>query len=209
MEYLLRLVEYMGQYPYLVVLVAFLMMMFLFPIPEEAALFIGGTLSASAGGYMWAPTLAAGIIGIVISDYWPFILSKTYGQRLINKPIFKRFIPPHRQEKAVNFVQKHGVWAVFIVRFIPGGFRNPTYVVCGLSNITSKAFVLTSLLGAFFSIHFSFWAGYFLSDELPPIADLIKTVERNSIIIVSSIISILIVFYIYRKIYKKYFKKKI
>lgn len=206
MEYLNTLITYIGNYPYLVVLAAFIMMMFLFPIPEEAALFVGGVLSASKGGYMWLPTIIAGYIGVIISDYWPFILAKIYGQKIINKPFFKKIMSEERQERAVNFVQKYGVWAVFIVRFMPGGFRNPTFLICGLSNITSRQFLAASMLGAAITTHFSFWIGYFLSDKLPPIDIMLKKVEGHVLTFVLIAAAVILAVFFTRKLIKKYKK---
>jgi membrane-associated protein len=206
MEYLNTLITYLGNYPYIVVFIAFIMMMFLFPIPEEAALFVGGVLSAAKGGSVWIPTLIAGFIGVIISDYWPFILAKIYGQKIINKAFFKKIMSEERQERAVNFVQKYGMWAVFIVRFMPGGFRIPTFLVCGLSNITSKQFLTASILGAAITTHASFWIGYFLSDKLPPIDVVLKKFEGHVLNFALVVVIILLVIFFTRKLIKKYKK---
>ena len=199
MEYLNLIIEYAGSYPYLTVLGGFCLMLFLCPLPEEAVLFVGGTLSASHGGAIWIPTLICGIVGVFLTDYEPYILAKVFGQKLIKKPLMKRLIPERRQERAARFVQRFGAWAVLIVRFMPGGLRNPTFAVCGLSNISQKQFIAASLGGACITSQVSFWGGYFLSDQLPPITELIKLLEKSAFLIGGTLIAALLLFYYIRR----------
>lgn len=166
MEYLNHLMIYLESYPYVLVLAAFFLILFFFPIPEELILFTGGLLSATQGNYTWALTLIAGITGVFITDYWFFILAKYVGQSFLKKRSIQKLFSPKKQAKAFHLVEKYGVWAVFIARFIPGGIRNPVFFVCGLSQINSKKFIAASLGGATISSQFSFWLGYLLHDSL-------------------------------------------
>jgi membrane protein DedA with SNARE-associated domain len=75
-------------------------------------------------------------------------------------------------------VGKYGVWAVFIVRFIPGGIRNPVFFITGLSEIRHRSFIIASLSGATIVSQFSFWLGFFLHDQLQP-EQFFKNLEQN------------------------------
>ena len=100
MEYLNILATYFAAYPYILVLSAFFLLLFLVPIPEELILFTGGLLAADHGQMVWIPTLACGILGAIITDYWCFLLAKRFGQNYLNHKIVRRIFSPKKQEKA-------------------------------------------------------------------------------------------------------------
>jgi len=178
LEYLTLLTDYFAAYPYLLVLSGFFLLLFLFPIPEELILFTGGLLAAQHGQLIWVPTLIAGISGVFITDYWYFVLAKIFGRNFLKKKIVQNLFSLKKQKKALHMVEKYGVWAVFIVRFIPGGIRNPVFFITGLSEIKHRSFIIASLSGATIVSQFSFWLGYFLHDRLQP-EQFFKNLEQN------------------------------
>ena len=57
-------------YPYFVVMLGFVLILFLFPIPEEVIIFVGGFMARQSPHHqIWLPTLVVAIIGIVATDY--------------------------------------------------------------------------------------------------------------------------------------------
>jgi membrane protein DedA with SNARE-associated domain len=178
LEYLHFLTGYFEAYPYLLVLSGFFLLLFLFPIPEELILFTGGLLAAQHGEFIWVPTLIAGISGVFITDYWYFVLAKIFGRNFLKKKLVQKLFSLKQQERALRMVGKYGVWAVFIVRFIPGGIRNPVFFITGLSEIRHRSFIIASLSGATIVSQFSFWLGYFLHDQLQP-EQFFKNLEQN------------------------------
>lgn len=188
--------ELFSAYPYLVVVLGFTLILFLFPIPEELILFVGGFMARQSPFHeMWMPTLVAGIIGVVATDYWFYIWAKLYGRRLFKIKIVNRVIPDRKRRRALKLVRKYGARAIFAVRFIPGGIRNPTYLACGLSNMPQKKFLITDILAACIGVHISFWAGYFFSEHLPPVQDLVGAIQKRSSLVI--IIIILVLFAVY------------
>ena len=145
MDLLLSVMDTFGQYPYAFVFISFTLILFMLPLPEEAIMIFGGYLSAKHGfeSYIWLPTLIAGIIGVVMTDYWPFYLTRKFGQKLLDKKIFSKILPERKKEKTISFINKFGAWGVFIIRFVPGGLRNPVFATCGFSNLKTKKFLFT------------------------------------------------------------------
>jgi len=203
MEYFNIIISFLGEHPYLVVLVGFLFIFFFFPLTEEAVLFIGGYLASLNQNYMWLPTLIAGIFGVFITDYWTYFLAKKFGCKLLEKPFLRRVFSKEKQDKATKFVQKHGVWSIFIIRFVPGGLRNPVFFISGLFGFSKIKFIITALSGAILSSQISFWLGYLLHDSLPPLEVMLKEFKKYSQILVLVIIFILIVLYVVYKLRKK------
>ena len=198
------MIDYFYAYPYVVVLFGFVLILFMFPIPEEVILFIGGFLSMSNGNGVWLPTLLAGIIGVIATDYWYYILAKMFGKRLFKIRLVRWILPDTKRRRALKLVRKHGPWAVFIVRFIPGGIRNPTFLACGLAHMRQKNFLLPVIVGASISSQISFWAGYLFSEHLPPIEKVMKVVNGKSAMILGGLILVLLaIYFIGRAIDKK------
>ncbi len=184
-------------------LLAFFLLLFLFPIPEELILFTGGLLSAGHGQMVWLPTLICGIFGVFYTDYWFFILAKLFGQNFLKNRIVRKFFSEKKQEEALHLVFKYGVWAVFIVRFIPGGIRNPVFFICGLSKIKSRNFIIASLSGATIVAQFSFWLGYFLHDTIQSPEILFDNIKQNFQLGLGIIVLLFLLFLLVKKIFQK------
>ncbi len=194
---------YFAAYPYILVLSAFFLILFFFPIPEELILFTGGLLSADHGHLIWIPTLISGILGVFITDYWYFLLAKLFGRNFLKKKIVRKLFSAKKQEKALHLVFQYGVWAVFIVRFIPGGIRNPCFFICGLSAIKSKSFIIASLSGAAIVSQFSFWLGFFLHDTLLSPDLLFDKIEQKIQLGIGLIALMVLLYILVRKVFGK------
>lgn len=203
MEYLNFLGTYFAAYPYILMLLAFCLLLFLFPIPEELILFTGGLLSAGHGQMVWIPTLICGIFGVFYTDYWFFILAKLFGQNFLKNRIVRKFFSEKKQEEALHLVFKYGVWAVFIVRFIPGGIRNPVFFVCGLSKIKSRSFIIASLSGATIVAQFSFWLGYFLHNTIQSPEILFDNIKQHFQLGLGIIVLLFLLVLLIKKIFQK------
>jgi membrane-associated protein len=204
LEYLNYLIDYFSNNPYLVVFLGFTLILFFVPLSEELILFVGGYLSRDAGGAMWLPTLAAGVIGVVMTDYWYYLLARIYGKRLAKLRIVRRIFPDTKRRKALKFIRKYGAKGAFIVRFIPGGIRNPVFVACGISHMTQQKFLTAVISGALISSQIAFWAGYFFSEHLPPIEAVIEVIQKEStMILIGVAVVLLLVYFIGKMISKK------
>jgi membrane protein DedA with SNARE-associated domain len=208
MHYLQILINYFGNHPYVVVLLGFFLILFLLPVSEELILFVGGSLSVIKGHGAWVPTLLCGIFGVVFTDSWFYFWSRFYGQKIVRHPFIERYFQPEKRKRAKDFVKKYGAWGVFIVRFIPGGVRIPVFVTCGLFHMPPRKFLFATIVGVCISAQISFWAGYYLSDKLPPIEDLLKVIHKRASIVIYSVIAIVVIAYIVRCIIKKQKEKK-
>ncbi len=199
MDYLAPAIQYAGDHPYLVVLFGFFLLFFAAPLPEEVILFTGAYLAAKGGDNLWIPTLISGIAGVVITDYWYYFVARRFGRRLLDFRFIQKLFPKKKQNFAFNFVRRFGVKAVFFIRFVPGGFRNAVFMICGLSNIKPKPFIAASLSAACITTHVSFWAGYYLSSTLPPIEELLRSIERKVYLFIVIMVLLAITVYLIKK----------
>lgn len=192
MEFFNYLINSLSAYPYLVVLIGFLAITVMLPIPEELVLMTGGYLSVQLGGLNWIPTIIAGVFGVIITDLIPFILAKKYGYKILKRKLIS--------DRILKFVNKYGALSAFVVRFIPGGVRNPTFLVCGLSGVKTNRFFIAVSIGAIITSQISFWLGYFFSDKIDFFISKIKIAGEG----VTSFMIAILVIYIFYKLYQKY-----
>ena len=192
MEFFNFLIDSLSAYPFLVVLLGFLAITIMLPIPEELVLMTGGYLSFQLGGLNWLPTIIVGIIGVIITDMIPFILAKKYGYKILKRKLIS--------DRILKFVNRYGALSAFVVRFIPGGVRNPTFLVCGLSGVRINKFFMAVSVGAIITSQISFWLGYFFSDKIDFFIYEIKVAGRG----ITALLIIVVSLYVIYKLYQKY-----
>lgn len=197
------LLDYFYNYPYIFVSSAFLLLFVFLPIPEEVILFTGGYLSAQSTGYIWIPTLITGIFWVIMTDYWVFFLVKHFGIKLFKFKIINKIIPEHKREKMRQYFERYGVRTIFFVRFCPGGFRNPTYAVAGLSSLKHRQFLTATGLGALLTTQVSFWIGYFGKTTLNAFTNTVNSI--SNVFVILFIVFVVIIISI--SFIKKYSKK--
>lgn len=95
----------------------------------------------------WTEAIAACALGIFFGDLLLYLLGRTVGGKLLDRPWFARRLPPSKIAKASEWLTGHGVAIVLLSRFTPG-LRLPTYFAAGLLRISSVKFATALLLAA-------------------------------------------------------------
>ena len=165
MNVAMNIIGYFGGHPWLAVLALFCLNMVFIPVAEEFNIMVGGYLSAQLDG-SWPFTMLACWFGMVITDYWAYLLARWFGKPLLNSKFGRFILSPDKLDMAMAKVDKYGAKMVFIVRFIPGGIRIPVFMACGLSGVSHGSFLFHSGLGAAIVMNVSFWLGYSLGDNI-------------------------------------------
>ncbi len=204
MEYLSDLALEFAANPYWIAIFSFVAILIFAPIPEEGIVFVCAYLSAKHGHGVWIPTWIACVLGMFITDYWFFLWFKLLGRKVFDIAFIAKHFPPGPREKGLKRIKKYGAWAVFIVRFIPGGIRNPTFAMAGLANLSHKKFILASLSGCILVSIITFSCGYFLADYLPPVEELVILINKKGRVVITVILSIFLLVWLGRRAYKKY-----
>ncbi len=184
MQFFQELVTYFQNYPYIAVLLAFGLILVFIPIAEEVILFTGGYLASRHDDQIWLPTLLAGILGVFLTDYWYYYWFKRFGPRLLSTRFGRKMLSVQQEQQYAGLVKRYGAWMVVAVRFVPGGLRNPTFAICGLSQLPQLKFIVASLGTACFTSQITFWLGYWMGDEIENFDQLIATIEANARIVI-------------------------
>ncbi len=116
---------------------------------EDIACLTAGTLAAQ-GRISLALGIGACFVGIFVGDVLLYLFGRIGGTAILRSKIVKRFISDKTLERAKRFLEKYGLWAVFLSRFTPG-LRLPTYVLAGILQTSFIKFTL------FFFLATAFW----------------------------------------------------
>lgn len=184
MENLFDLTHLITTYGYIGILViVFLESGIFFPLPGDSLLFTAGLLAPALG---WNVVLLS--FSIFIVAFLGGIAGYYIGTKLdflYNYSLFRKIFKKKYTDDAHNFLEKHGLFAMILSRFIPV-VRTFLPIVAGMVRMNFADFLKYSFIGSIvWSVTFVF-GGYFLGRTFPQIADYLHWV-----IIVIVIVSIL------------------
>jgi len=129
-----------------------------FPVPSEAVMPFAGYLIAD-GHMTWPGVLVASTLGSITGSLLSYAIGY-YGGRPFLMRYGKWFLlSPRDLDFTEKFFNKHGVWAIFVARFIPL-VRHLISVPAGLAKMSLLPFLICTALGASAWNMFLTWAGF-------------------------------------------------
>jgi len=109
------------------------------PVPEEVTLLGSGfLLHQERVGLAWI--LLTCYVGTLAGDSIPFWLGRKLGMGMLEHPLLARIFHPERRALLVDRFRRHGHWAVFSCRFLPG-VRLPGFFTAGTLRMTYPRFL--------------------------------------------------------------------
>ena len=168
------------------------------PIPSEIIMPLAGWFLIKYHSLPIAFNLLAGIFGALgctigsIIAYWVGIKG---GRPFLNKYGKYVLITPHDLDKADQWFQKNGDWAIFITRLMPV-VRTFISLFGGIAKMSVGKFLVYTFVGSFIWCTALSFAGYLLGENW----EKIRTVMRPFDPVIIGLVVILIGFYIYRHI---------
>jgi hypothetical protein len=83
-----------------------------------------------------------------------------FGEKVLKEhPVWAGFLTPERERKIESLIQKHGMKAFFLARFLVG-LRSPFYLTAGILRVPYKWFLLADFICASIVITFFFGLSY-------------------------------------------------
>ncbi len=173
------------------------------PIPSEIVLLATGMIwGFFLGGIM-------GIIGSMAAGTLCFYVSKTGG-----RPLAEKFVGAKTIDIADEFIQKHGIKAIIITRFIPFIPFDVISYTSGLVDIKTKEYLWGTLIGSIFRAFFWSWLGASLGLKPPinlselDISEINAMSEFFNLIVIIVLVVVVLMFLTYYLTIKFYEKKK-
>ena len=118
---------------------------FIFQILQVVIFIIPGELIQAAGGYvfgtLWGTIIS--LMGISVGSFILFVVSHKYGRNFVEK-----FVSKDLQTKLENILStRRKKLIVFILYLIPGMPKDCLIMICALTNMTSRDFIIWSMIG--------------------------------------------------------------
>ncbi|NNE68132.1 MAG: hypothetical protein HKN33_16330 [Pyrinomonadaceae bacterium] len=124
----------------------FLILFFTTFLTEDGACLAAGAL-AGQGHISFLFAVSACFAGIFVGDVGLYLIGRASGRSLSRNAIFKRFVSDETLLNASEWLEKRGVAAIFISRFV-AGLRLPTYLAAGFLKTSFLKFVFYFIIAA-------------------------------------------------------------
>ena len=116
------------------------------PVPEEVTM-VGSGYLVHQGLVEFFPVVVVCWLATLIGDSVPFWLGRTLGHRALRLPVIGHILHPERFALIQQRFDRHGSWAIFTCRFLPG-LRLPGFFGAGTMKMSYPKFLLFDGLGA-------------------------------------------------------------
>jgi len=116
------------------------------PVPEEVTM-VGSGYLVHQGLVEYFPVVVVCWVATLLGDSIPFWLGRTLGTRALKWPFAGKILHPERFELIEKRFERHGNWAVFTCRFLPG-LRLPGFFGAGSMGMSYGRFMLFDSLAA-------------------------------------------------------------
>jgi len=156
--------QYVEYYPFLA-FIALMLAGLSVPISEDLII-ITGALICQEKPSMLVPVFVATYTGVVISDYFPYILGKYIRKGTIKANFLSHLFPPRKIVRIHRYLDKYGIFTFIVGRFIPFGVRNTLFVTSGLIGLRLRHFALYDTTAATISVSSLFFLAYHFGDAV-------------------------------------------
>ncbi len=169
MNHLFNLTYLITHYGYIGILViVFLESGIFFPLPGDSLLFTAGLLAPQIGFsvvvlvlLVFLAAFLGGLVGYYIGTKLEFLYKYSFFRKIFKKKY---------TDEAHNFLEKHGLSAILLSRFIPI-VRTFLPIVAGMVHMNYFDFIKYSLVGSFVWSAVFVLGGYFLGQSFPQIQE--------------------------------------
>jgi len=142
---LATLLSYVLLYKYPAIFVITFFGAFALPLPSGSVLMAASAFSVQ--GYMNFPlVLLTGILGNMAGDSSGYWLVRRYGVTVLRKLHLNRFFTKDRLDGAERQIDSHPILTIYFSRFMTG-IAPAVNVVCGITRLPYKRFLLFECLG--------------------------------------------------------------
>ncbi len=170
------------------------------PVPEETLMVFAGILMHK-GNLPVIPTILAAFFGALCGISMSYLIGRTAGQFLVTKYGSWVGLTKKRFQKAHNWFEKFGKWALLIGYFIPG-VRHLTGISAGTSGFSYRHFAHYAYLGGALWVSTFLSIGYFFGKQWIFLYEKIE-IDSDFIILVLLVVVPCLLAYFYKKTRKK------
>jgi len=167
------------------------------PVPDETLLTLSGFLIYK-GTLHWIPTFLSAYLGSITGISVSYAIGSTFGHHLLKKYGHYIHITEERLQKAHNWFEKIGRWALLFGYFIPG-IRHVIAIIAGTSELQIWEFALFAYTGGLLWTATFLSVGYFFGDNWSIV---LETVNHHIILLTIAVLIILLFVFLFKKFRK-------
>jgi membrane protein DedA with SNARE-associated domain len=176
------LINWIKTYGYLGVFSSLTLGMFGLPVPDESILTFTGFLIAKH--YLHpVPAVLAAFVGSTCGITLNYLVGRFIGFPLLQKYGAHMHLTPEKLDRARQWFEKYGKWALFIGYFLPG-IRHLASFTAGTSRLRYWFFAPFAYAGGFLWVISFISLGYFLGEEWPRIMPQVETYLWESVAVI-------------------------
>jgi membrane protein DedA with SNARE-associated domain len=187
-----------NHFPYLGVFLLLILGGIGFPFPEDTTLMLSGFLIAH-DVIQPLPAFLVIYTGLLITDFFLYLMGKKYGRMLVEHKRFRRIISPNRLLELEEKFKKRGVWVVLVGRHLLG-LRAQIFLVAGVMRMSAIKFLMADAVTALLTIALMGGIGYAGGNSIQVLKKDVTRIEHIAILVFMILLASWIIF--------KYFKNR-
>ena len=134
------------------------------PVSEDLIIITAAILAHEEPSIL-LPSLFAIYAGAISTDYFVFWIGTRVRKGTAKSAFFRKFVSEKMLNKMLHYLEKYGILAFIVGRFIPFGARNALCFTAGFSGLRLKTFAIYEFIAAMISINTLFFITYQFGDS--------------------------------------------
>ncbi len=174
-----------------------------FPFSEDIILLTGGAIASTCipehtmRMYLWI------YFGCWISAWEAYSLGRFVGPKLYHIAWFRNIVSEARVATVSGYLERFGIFAFIVGRFIPGGMRNILFISCGLCKMVFLKFILRDGCACLISSSILFTLGYQFGKNYDTLVKFFAVYRTGVLILVVTGLVLGLTFYLYKRAERK------
>jgi membrane protein DedA with SNARE-associated domain len=138
------------------------------PVPEDLVLLASGAVCHRSGGSL-PLTIGVVYVGVLAGDCLLFLSARHFGTGLLDRRLFRGFLPPARRARIEAMFEKRGPAVIFGARHL-AAIRAPVFAVAGMHGMKLPRFLVWDALGGLISVPVMTCLGFIASEHVDKVA---------------------------------------
>src|SRR5208337_1165172 len=188
------------QFPYIGLFMLLILGGMGLPFPEDATLILCGFL-ISTEAVKPVPVLLVVYVGLLISDFFIFLVGNKYGSAVINHPVFHKFISLQRLKFMEDQFAKKGIWLIIAGRHL-AVLRAQIFLAAGSMKMSPLKFVAADAVSAVLTMSLMIGAGYVVGNSLEIVKKNVKEIGHAAVVFLTAALAVYLLYRYFRDIRK-------
>ncbi len=170
------------------------------PFPEDATLILCGFLM-STGVVKPVPVLLVVYAGLLISDFFIFLVGNKYGSAVINHPVFHKFISSQRLKFLEDQFAKKGIWLIIAGRHL-AVLRAQIFLAAGSMKMSPLKFFAADAVSAVLTMTLMTGAGYIGGNSLEIVKKNVTQIGHVAVVLLTTALAVYLLYRYFRDLRK-------